>query len=106
MTMCQCPAALRRIKLLHELPRQAPTCGTQRRRRTGPCRSPPDRRSRGHTSQQHPSPPSNTTRIPVVNTDPTTGWTQEGQEITPSDADVDELVVTPKKLAGLTIISN
>lgn len=49
---------------------------------------------------------SNQTRFPIVNTDPSTGWTAEGAEISPSDPDVDELVVTPKKLAGLTILSN
>ena len=49
---------------------------------------------------------SNQTRFPVVVTDPTSGWTAESAEISLSDADVDELVVTPKKLAGLTIISN
>lgn len=39
-------------------------------------------------------------------TDPTTDWTPEGEEIDVSDADLDELVVTPKKLAGLTVVSN
>jgi len=44
-------------------------------------------------------------RIPIVNADATAAWTPEGSDITPSDPDVDELVVTPKKLAALTIIS-
>lgn len=44
-------------------------------------------------------------RIPVVNTDPSASWTAEGAEITVSDADVDEVLVTPSKLAGLTVIS-
>lgn len=44
-------------------------------------------------------------RIPVVSADPTAGWFAEGAEITPSDATMGEVVVTPKKVAGLTIIS-
>ena len=44
-------------------------------------------------------------RIPIVSADPQAEWTAEGAEITPSDATLDELAVTPKKLAGLTIIS-
>ena len=46
----------------------------------------------------------NQTRFPVVVTDPTTGWTQEGNIA--SDADVDELIVQPRKLAGLAVLSN
>ncbi|MCC9186738.1 phage major capsid protein [Mycolicibacterium mageritense] len=49
---------------------------------------------------------SHATRFPVVVTDPTTGWTAEGAEIAVSDPDLDELVVTPSKLAGLTVVSN
>ena len=49
---------------------------------------------------------STSTRFPIVVTDPTTAWTPEGQEIDVSDADLDELVATPKKLAGLTVVSN
>src|SRR5512134_921363 len=44
-------------------------------------------------------------RIPVVATDPTAAWVAEGDEITPSDADLDEVTVTPPKVAGLTIVS-
>lgn len=44
-------------------------------------------------------------RIPVVVTDPSAAWVDEGAEITPSDADLDEITVTPPKVAGLTIIS-
>lgn len=44
-------------------------------------------------------------RIPIIDSDPTAGWFAEGAEITPSDAGTDELVVTPAKVAGLTIIS-
>ena len=49
---------------------------------------------------------SNTTRFSVVNTDPVATWTAEATEINPSDADLDELVIQPKKLAGLSILSN
>ncbi|MED5802947.1 phage major capsid protein [Gordonia sp. Z-3] len=45
-------------------------------------------------------------RIPIVNTDPTASWTAEGAEISATDADIDELTVTPKKLAALSVISN
>ena len=48
---------------------------------------------------------ANTFRIPVVSADPTAAWTAEGAEITPSDPTLTEIVVTPSKLAGLTIIS-
>jgi HK97 family phage major capsid protein len=49
---------------------------------------------------------SNSTRFPIVVTDPTTGWTAEGAEINVTDPNLDELEVTPKKLAGLTVVSN
>lgn len=39
-------------------------------------------------------------------TDPTAAWTPEGENINTSDATINELDVTPKKLAGLTIVSN
>lgn len=45
-------------------------------------------------------------RIPVVSADPTAGWVAEGAEITPADATLTEAVVSFKKLAGLTIVSN
>jgi HK97 family phage major capsid protein len=45
-------------------------------------------------------------RIPIVGTDPSASWVAEGQEITVSDAEVDELIVSPKKLAGISIISS
>lgn len=45
-------------------------------------------------------------RIPVITSDPVTGWFAEGAEITPSDAVTDEIDVVPAKVAGLTIISN
>jgi HK97 family phage major capsid protein len=46
------------------------------------------------------------TRIPVASADPTAGWVAEGAEITASDAALAQVVITPKKLAGLSIISN
>ncbi|GAA2092626.1 phage major capsid protein [Brevibacterium salitolerans] len=46
------------------------------------------------------------TRIPRVLQDPTAAWTAEGAEIGTSDPMVDDIVVTPRKLAGLTIVSN
>jgi HK97 family phage major capsid protein len=44
-------------------------------------------------------------RIPIVTDDVDAGWFAEGAEITPSDLTMDEEVVVPKKVAGLTIIS-
>lgn len=43
--------------------------------------------------------------MPTVTADPTAQWVAEGTEITPSDAAFGEVIVTPAKLAGLTIIS-
>lgn len=48
---------------------------------------------------------STTYRVPLVTADPSAAWVAEGSEITPSDATLDELEVTPSKLAGLSIIS-
>lgn len=45
-------------------------------------------------------------RVPIVTADPSASWTAEGAEISVTDADIDELTVTPKKLAALTIITN
>lgn len=45
-------------------------------------------------------------RIPIVTSDVAAGWTPEGSDIAVSDPTVDELVITPKKLAALTLISN
>ncbi len=45
-------------------------------------------------------------RIPRITSDASAAWTPEGSDITPSDLGVDELNLTPKKLAALTIISN
>lgn len=44
-------------------------------------------------------------RIPIVTDDPAAAWVDEGEEITPDDITLDEEVVTPPKVAGLTIIS-
>lgn len=43
--------------------------------------------------------------VPVVDSDAATGAVAEGAEITPSDATFSELIVTPAKFAGLSIIS-
>jgi HK97 family phage major capsid protein len=45
-------------------------------------------------------------RVPRVTQDPAAAWTAEGAEINVSDAVLDEIPVTPKKLAGLVVISN
>jgi HK97 family phage major capsid protein len=44
-------------------------------------------------------------RVPVLEGDAGAAWTAEGTEIAASDAVFDEIVVTPKKVAGLSIIS-
>lgn len=44
-------------------------------------------------------------RIPLVTADPSAAWVAEGAEIVPSDPTLDELIVTPAKVAGLTIVS-
>ena len=46
-----------------------------------------------------------TFRVPRVLTDPTASFVFEGSEIAPSDAVLDEVIVTPAKAAGLTILS-
>lgn len=48
---------------------------------------------------------SNEYRIPVVEGDAGVAWIAEGAEIPASDADFDEVVVTPRKVGGLSIIS-
>lgn len=54
-----------------------------------------------HVTARH-----NTMSFPVLDSDPSPEWTAEGTEITLSDAGTSELIVTPKKVAGLTKISN
>lgn len=48
---------------------------------------------------------ANTFRIPVLKDDAGAAWVAEGSEITPDDAKFDEIIVTPKKVAGLSILS-
>ncbi len=48
---------------------------------------------------------ANRYRIPIVATDPSAAWVAEGAEITPSDPVLEELVVQPPKVAGLTVVS-
>jgi len=43
--------------------------------------------------------------IPRVTEDPSAAWVAEGAEITPDDGALAELSVTPRKVAGLTIVS-
>jgi HK97 family phage major capsid protein len=45
-------------------------------------------------------------RIPTVTGDPDTNWVAEAAEIPLDDVDFGEVVVTPKKCAGLTVVSN
>ncbi|GAA1683556.1 hypothetical protein MMUR_22200 [Mycolicibacterium murale] len=49
---------------------------------------------------------SHSTRFPIVVSDPENAWVPEGAEIPVSDPDIDELVVTPSGLKGLTVVSN
>ena len=49
---------------------------------------------------------SSSYRIPIVTADPSASWTLEGQEISASDATMDEVDVNFFKLAGLNVISN
>src|SRR5215207_6339037 len=45
-------------------------------------------------------------RFPLLTADPATGWYQENTQISLTDPSTSEIVVTPKKVAGLTQISN
>lgn len=49
---------------------------------------------------------ANEMRLPIVVADPTAGWVAEGAEISVSDADLTEVNVVPKKVAGLQVISS
>ncbi len=49
---------------------------------------------------------SNETRFPIISADPSTSWVAEGAEIPVSDPDIDELVIRPPSLKGLTVVSN
>jgi HK97 family phage major capsid protein len=44
-------------------------------------------------------------RLPIVAADPSASFVAEGAEIPVTDADIDELIVTPRKVAGLTVVS-
>lgn len=48
---------------------------------------------------------ANEYRIPIVEGDAGVAWIAEGAEIPATDADFDEMVVTPRKVGGLSIIS-
>lgn len=45
-------------------------------------------------------------RVPIVSQDVSAGWVAEGAEISASDATLDELEITPSKLAALSVISS
>jgi HK97 family phage major capsid protein len=45
-------------------------------------------------------------RIPLVTGDPDTSWVPEAAEIPLDEVDFGEQTVTPKKCAGLTVVSN
>lgn len=45
------------------------------------------------------------TKIPRVTADPSASWVAEGAEIGTSDPTVDDITVTPEKLAGLVVVS-
>ncbi|ABG98332.1 possible phage capsid protein [Rhodococcus jostii RHA1] len=45
-------------------------------------------------------------RVPILVSDPSTGWFAENTEITLVDPETDELVIVPTKVAGRTQISN
>lgn len=44
--------------------------------------------------------------FPLFTANPAVGWYNELDEITPADASVSEVVITPKKTAGLPLLSN
>lgn len=46
------------------------------------------------------------THIPLVTADPSASWVEEGAEIGASDPTIDDIVVEPSKIAGLTVITN
>lgn len=48
---------------------------------------------------------SNEYRVPVLVEDVAAAWVAEAEEIAPSDPTLDEITVTPSKVAGLTLIS-
>lgn len=48
---------------------------------------------------------SNTFRVPVLTADAAAAWTPEGSEITPDDSAFGEIVVTPLKVAAMSVVS-
>ncbi|MBI3227180.1 MAG: phage major capsid protein [Mycolicibacterium cosmeticum] len=50
--------------------------------------------------------PNESIRFPTLTADPATGWYAENTQISLTDPSTAEIVVTPKKVAGLTQISN
>ncbi len=44
-------------------------------------------------------------RVPIVAEDAIAAWTREGEEITPTEVTLDELTITPRKVAGLIPVS-
>ena len=44
--------------------------------------------------------------VPIITQDASASWVNEGAEISPSDAVFSEVVVTPAKVAGLSIVSS
>lgn len=49
---------------------------------------------------------SHSTRFPIIAADASTSWVAEGAEIPVSDPTIEELVITPPALKGLTVVSN
>jgi len=49
---------------------------------------------------------SNSYRVPILTGDPDVAWVAEGAEINVDDADLGEVVITPKKVAGITVVSS
>jgi HK97 family phage major capsid protein len=45
-------------------------------------------------------------RVPRILADPAASWTSEAGTITPADANYDEVVATPRKLATIQVVSN
>lgn len=44
-------------------------------------------------------------RLPIVTADPATSFVAEGQELNVSDQSISELLITPAKVAGITVVS-
>lgn len=48
---------------------------------------------------------ANELRIPVVVKDPSVDWVGEGEQIGESTPEVDQVIITPKKVAGISVIT-